>query len=56
LGDGFEAIEVPGTSARQHPEPPHSVLTIGLVDEKGEPTREAVDRVIGFLSERLHGG
>lgn len=56
LGDGFEAIEVPGTSARQHPEPPHSVLTIGLVDEEGEPTREAVDRVIEFLSERLREG
>jgi Dienelactone hydrolase family len=56
LGNGFEAIEVPGTSARPHPEPPHSVLTIGLVDEEGEPTREAVDRVIAFLSERLREG
>lgn len=56
LGEGFEAIEVPGTSARRHPEPPHSVLTIGLIDEEGEPTREAVDRVIRFLSERLQGG
>ena len=55
LGEGFEGIEVPGRSARQHPEPPHSVLTIGLVDEEGEPTRQALDRVIGFLSERLHG-
>lgn len=55
LGEGFEGIEVPGESAKPHPEPPHSVLTIGLVDEKGEPTREAVDRVIGFLRERLCG-
>ena len=53
LGAGFEGIEVPGGSARQHPEPPHSVLTIGLVDREGEPTRKAVDRVIGFLRERL---
>ena len=53
LGSGFEAIEVPGTSAKPHPEPPHSVLTIGLVDREGEPTREAVDRVIAFLAERL---
>jgi hypothetical protein len=53
LGNGFEAIEVDGTSAKQHPEPPHSVLTIGLVDREGEPTRAAVDRVIGFLAERL---
>ena len=53
LGDGFEGIEVPGTDARQHPEPPHSVLTIGLVDREGEPTRAAVDRVVAFLKERL---
>jgi hypothetical protein len=53
LGEGFEAIEVPGRSAKPHPEPPHSVLTIGLVDREGEPTRQAVDRVIAFLQERL---
>jgi dienelactone hydrolase len=53
LGDGFEAVEVPGRSAKPHLEPPHSVLTIGLIDEEGEPTRQAVDRVIGFLRERL---
>jgi hypothetical protein len=29
------------------------VLTIGLVDREGEPTRAAVDRVIAFLDERL---
>jgi hypothetical protein len=55
LGDGFEEIQVPGRSAKQHPEPPHSVLTIGLIDHKGEPTREAVERVIAFLRERLCG-
>ncbi len=55
LGEGFEEVEVPGTSAKLHPEPPHSVLTIGLIDREGEPTREAVDRVIGFLRERLCG-
>lgn len=54
LGDGFEAIEVPGESAAPHLEPPHSVLTIGLVDREGEPTRQAVERVLAFLSERLH--
>ena len=54
LGDGFEGIEVPGKSANPHPEPPHSVLTIGLVDREGELTREAVDRVIHFLADRLH--
>lgn len=55
LGQGFEEIEVPGRSAKPHLEPPHSVLTIGLVDKEGEPTRQAVDRVVGFLRERLCG-
>lgn len=53
LGDGFEAIELPADSANPAPEPPHSVLTIGLVDREGEPTRVAVDRVLQFLWERL---
>ena len=53
LGEGFEGLELPTSSANPHPEPPHSVLTIGLVDREGEPTRAAVDRVLSFLSERL---
>ncbi len=53
LGDGFEAVELPAESANPAPEPPHSVLTIGLVDRDGEPTRAAVDRVLHFLTERL---
>jgi hypothetical protein len=54
LGAGFEDITLPGSSAAPHLEPPHSVLTIGLVDREGEPTRAAIDRVLAFLSERLH--
>ncbi len=53
LGEGFEGIEFPGRSSKPNPEPPHSVLTIGLIDKEGEPTHEAVDRVLGFLAERL---
>ncbi len=53
LGEGFEGLELPASSANPHPEPPHSVLTIELVDREGEPTRAAVDRVLSFLSERL---
>lgn len=53
LGDGFEGHELPAASAKPQAEPPHSVLTIGLVDRHGEPTREAVDRVLSFLIERL---
>jgi dienelactone hydrolase len=34
----------------------HSVLTEHLVDEPGHPTRDALDRVLEFLKERLQGG
>ncbi|MDP8916327.1 MAG: dienelactone hydrolase family protein [Pseudomonadota bacterium] len=53
LGQGFEGLELPAASAKPHPEPPHSVLTIGLIDREGEPTHEAVERVLSFLEERL---
>ncbi len=56
LGEGFEGIELPGRSSKVNLEPPHSVLTIGLIDEEGEPTREAIERVLGFLRERLRVG
>jgi hypothetical protein len=29
-------------------------LTVDLVDEPGHPTRAALDRVLGFLDQRLH--
>lgn len=54
LGAGFEGLELPASSAKPQAEPPHSVLTIGLIDSSGELTRIAVDRVLSFLSERLH--
>ena len=53
LGEGFEGLELPAASAKSQPEPPHSVLTIGLIDRDGEPTHEAVNRVLSFLTERL---
>ena len=53
LGEGFEGIELLAASAKVALEPPHSVLTIGLVDQEGEPTRSPVDRVVGFLKQRL---
>ena len=49
----FEGLELPAASAKPQPEPPHSVLTIGLIDRDGEPTHEAVNRVLSFLAERL---
>ena len=31
----------------------HSVLTEELVDDDGHPTKQALDRVLGFFEERL---
>ena len=56
LGEGFEAIEVDSSPGNPWgiPQRAHAVLTVDLVDEPGHPTRAALDRVLGFLSERLH--
>jgi dienelactone hydrolase len=54
FGDAFEAIELENSAA--NPEglgPPHSVLTNHLIDEAGQPTRAALDRVLAFLHEQL---
>ena len=51
LGDAFVAVELPDESAAGSP--PHSVLTEHLVDEPGEPTREALDQVLAFLTSKL---
>lgn len=55
FGDGFEAIEIDPAYGNPHsPAPkPHSVLTNDLIDEDGQPTKEAAKRVIGFFRERL---
>jgi dienelactone hydrolase len=56
LGDAFEAVEIdsgPG-NAFAVPARAHAVLTVDLVDEPGHPTRVALDRVLTFLTERLH--
>jgi dienelactone hydrolase len=54
FGDAFEAIELDPASANPAgPKPAHSVLTNHLIDEAGQPTRAALDRVLGFLGEQL---
>jgi hypothetical protein len=35
--------------------PPHSVVTLHLIDRVGEPTRAAVDEVLAFFAKRLKG-
>ena len=59
LGDeGFEAIEIDSGPGNAHgfTRAAHSVVTTELVDEAGHPTREALDRVLGFFAERLRSG
>ena len=57
LGDGFIGIEIDSSPGNPHghPKNAHSVLTEHLDDRPGTPTREALDRVLGFFSERLLG-
>lgn len=55
LGDGFLAVELdssPGNPFGHRPQA-HSVLTEDLDDRPDTPTRQALDRVLGFLAERL---
>ena len=55
LGGGFEGIEIDSSSGNAHgiASTAHSVVTTDLVDTDGHPTREALDRVLGFFDERL---
>jgi dienelactone hydrolase len=56
LGAAFEGIEVDSSPGNPYkiPTRAHAVLTVELVDEPGHPTRAALDRVLGFLDQRLH--
>ncbi|TQF73968.1 dienelactone hydrolase [Rhodococcus spelaei] len=54
LGEAFVAVELDGASANpQGALPPHSVLTEHLVDEPGQPTLAAVERVLDLMRTRL---
>jgi dienelactone hydrolase len=54
FGAAFEAIEIDERHANPRgPKPAHSVLTNHLIDETGEPTREALERTLAFLKEQL---
>ncbi|WP_333618396.1 dienelactone hydrolase family protein [Dietzia sp.] len=56
LGDAFVAVELDDWAANPNALiPPHSVLTEHLVDDPGEPTRNALDTVLEHLRERLLG-
>jgi hypothetical protein len=55
LGDAFVAVEIDSSAGNPHGirKRAHSVLTEDFVDEPGHPTRDALDRVLGFLQDRL---
>jgi dienelactone hydrolase len=54
LGVGFIGTTLPDSAANPNGrKPPHGVFTTELIDEAGQPTRAAVDEVIGFFRGRL---
>ena len=57
LGDGFVGIELDDSAA--NPDfrmRPHSVLTNHLIDEPGEPTRDALNQVLDLFRTKLLQG
>ncbi len=58
LGDRFLGRVLPDACANKDTPTnmkPHSVVTMHLVDQQGEPTRAAVDEILQFFSDRLRG-
>ena len=57
LGDHFEGIEIDSSPGNPHGHRrmAHSVLTEDLIDDEGQPTRAALERVLSFLEQRLTG-
>lgn len=58
LGDRFVGVEIDSSPGNPwgHAASAHSVLTTDLVDEEGQPTREALDQVLELFRTRLlHG-
>lgn len=53
LGDRFKGTVIPDSAAATSDAPPHSVVTMHLIDEEGEPTRAALDEILAFYTKRL---
>lgn len=58
FGSGFEAVEIDSSKGNPHgfTRFSHSVLAYDLRDEPGNPTHDALNRVLAFLRERLKAG
>jgi dienelactone hydrolase len=56
LGDAFIAVELADEDAnRDFPAKPHAVLTEHLIDEPGQPTRDALELVLDHFRRKLLG-
>jgi dienelactone hydrolase len=55
LGDRFVGVEIDSSKGNphRHPRVAHSVLTEHLVDEPGQPTRDALEQVLDLFRTRL---
>jgi dienelactone hydrolase len=55
LGDRFVGRVLPDSAANPDApmKNPHSVVTLHLIDRQGEPTRAALDEILGFFATRL---
>ena len=55
LGDNFIGVDIDSSPGNPHgiKRTAHSVLTEHFVDEPGHPTKDALDRVLAFLREKL---
>jgi dienelactone hydrolase len=55
LGDAFVGVEIDSSPGNPwgHPKNAHSVLTEHLVDEPGQPTRDALDQVLDLFRTKL---
>jgi len=55
LGDRFVAVEIDSSKGNSHghPSTAHSVLTEHLIDEPGQPTRDAFEQVLDLFRSRL---
>lgn len=55
LGPRFEARVLPDSAANPDAimKNPHSVVTLHLIDEAGQPTRAARDEILAFFTQRL---
>ena len=64
LGDRFVSTVIPDAAANDQVPPffaahvptPHSVVTVHLIDESGQPTLAARDEILAFFKKRLTGG